>query len=264
MSKQCVEFSLTFSAQQSAPTSAADPYNQPNSNAGYDKGLSSPAPGAASNASARSASPYNPDYKSAGNASQYGQGAFGSDRYGNENGYSTNVYGKSEKAEPQGSRYGPSGYGGLGSTIDSAAADANREALFGYSNQAKDSSGHDPPPYGANSATPSAHAEGAEQGYGGGAYQDRQLTAEEEEEEEVSATKQEVFQRPLFPSLGAETCSRFEEIYPLVNMMLTISTDQIHQVSWPIMAQDLEVAKTWNPGRAMFRQRGTLFGFVNL
>ena len=146
----------------------------------------------------RSASPYNPDYKSPGNASQYGQGAFGSDRYGNENGYSTNVYGKSTDTEPKGSRYGPSGYGGLGSAIDSAAADANREELFGYSNQAKASYGHDPPPYGANSATSGAHVEDSGQGYGGGAYQDRQLTAEEEEEEEVSATKQEVLRGPFF------------------------------------------------------------------
>ena len=86
--------------------------------------------------------------------------------------------------------------------------------------------------------------EDSEQGYGGGAYQDRQLTAEEEEEEEVSATKQEVLPEPTSPDPEQRHILALR-IYPVIKMMLTLSADQIHQVSWSKMAQDSEAAKIW-------------------
>lgn len=178
------------------PASAADQYNQAKFNigaGGYDKGLKPPAVGGSpagpqgGNAFPNmgnygdNGSPYNPGSKSAGNASQYG-GGYGSDRFGTRDGYgATDRYGGPSEQEPGRSRYGPGGYGGLGTTTDNAAADANREALFG--SKAKDS--QDPPPYGANHGG-SYNASSGTGTYGGGSsyepLEGNNLTAEEEEE----------------------------------------------------------------------------------
>ncbi|KAL8785593.1 MAG: hypothetical protein Q9195_008579 [Heterodermia aff. obscurata] len=199
-------------AQPSGPASAADPYNQAKFDS-YNKASSPPAvsglpagPKGGNVLANRggygdSTSSFGADSKSGGNASQYGGGGYGSDRYGTQNGYGADRYGGPSEGEPRTSRYGPGGYGGLGSTVDTASMEANREALFGSSNKTKDSNTQDPPPYaantGANSGGSGTYGGGSGAGdYGGGstyeAYGDRQLTAEEEEEEDVQATKQEI------------------------------------------------------------------------
>ena len=199
-------------AQPSGPASAADPYNQ----AKFDSYNKPPNPPAVSglpagpkggNALANrgrygdSTSSFGVDSKSSGNASQYGGGGYGSDRYGTQDGYGADRYGGPSEGETRTSRYGPGGYGGLGSTANTASLEANREALFGSPNKSKDSNSQDPPPYSSNTQDSAggsgAYGEGSGSGtYGGGssyeAYGDRQLTAEEEEEEDVQATKQEI------------------------------------------------------------------------
>ncbi|PYI34299.1 hypothetical protein BP00DRAFT_390756 [Aspergillus indologenus CBS 114.80] len=117
-------------------------------------------------------------------------------RYGNQGGYGSDRFGGSTNsgASPAASRYGPGGYGGLGSTDpnDAAAADANRDALFGgareRAEQQQPQAGGPPPPYSEGGAA-----------YGGGSndyntstYQERHLTAEEEEEEEIQTIKQDI------------------------------------------------------------------------
>jgi len=120
-----------------------------------------------------------------------GRGYGGADRYGGGGGYSG-------QGNPSGaSKYGPGGYGGLGRTLsnDTTTTDDNRDALFGgaqqrYEQRQPQSQGR-PPAYGSDSYGQSgAYGDSSSQGYG--AYQDRQLTAEEEEEEDVTATKQEI------------------------------------------------------------------------
>lgn len=133
---------------------------------------------------------------------QGGSGAekYGVDRYGNQGGYGADKYGGDRygggQATSTGSRYGPGGYGGLGRTNsnDTTTTD-NRDALFGGAKERvqqkqQQSFGH-PPPYEENvDGQSGAYGDSGNQGYG--AYQDRQLTAEEEEEEDISATKQEI------------------------------------------------------------------------
>ncbi|EFW17224.1 Protein transport protein S9 plasma membrane t-SNARE [Coccidioides posadasii str. Silveira] len=112
------------------------------------------------------------------------QGGYGRDRYGG----SDNTGG--------GSRYGPGGYGGLGNA-DPNAGDDNRNALFGdarqrFQERQQQQDNTRPPPYSAHAgAENESGAPGTTSG-GYGAYQDRQLTAEEEEEEDVQAIKQEI------------------------------------------------------------------------
>lgn len=198
-------------AQPSGPASAADPYNKAKLDS-YNKapnllpagGLPSGLKGGyapSQGGYGDDANSFGTNPKSAGNASQYGGGGYGSDRYGTQNGYGADRYRGSSVQEMRESRYGPGGYGGLGSTPDNTSVDADREALFGSSNKAKDTNGQDPPPYGANPSNNSGgsgtYGEGSRPGgYGGGpsyeAYGDRQLTAEEEEDEDVQATKQEI------------------------------------------------------------------------
>lgn len=196
-------------AQPSGPASAADPYNQAKfdsyskpSNPSALNGLpAGPKGGNVPELYGDNSSSFNTDSKTAGNASQYGRGGYGSDRYGTQTGYGADRYGGSSEQEPRGSRYGPGGYGGLGSTPDTTSVTASREAL-GSSDKAKDANGQSPPPYGANnggySSNSGALGEGSgSAGYGGGSsYEpygaERQLTAEEEEEEDVQATKQEI------------------------------------------------------------------------
>ena len=199
-------------AQPSGPASAADPYNQAKFDS-YSKPSSPsavnglPAGPKGGNVPANrggygdDGSSFTTDSKSAGNASQYGSGGYGSDRYVTQNGYGADRYGGTSEQEPRGSRYGPGGYGGLGSTADTTSVTSTRDAL-GSSNKAKDANRQDPPPYGANndgySGSSGALGEGSGSGgYGGGSsYEaygaERQLTAEEEEEEDVQATKQEI------------------------------------------------------------------------
>ena len=200
-------------AQPSGPASAADPYNQ----AKFDSYNKAPNPPAVSglpagpkggNSSVNqggygdNTSSFGADSKSSGNASQYGGGGYGSDRYGTQNGYGADRYGGPSEGESRTSRYGPGGYGGLGPTTDAASLAADRDAPFGSSNKTKDANSQDPPPYasstGGGAGGSGAYGEGSGSGdYGGGgssyeAYGDRQLTAEEEEEEDVQATKQEI------------------------------------------------------------------------
>ncbi|OOF99500.1 hypothetical protein ASPCADRAFT_203277 [Aspergillus carbonarius ITEM 5010] len=112
-------------------------------------------------------------------------------RYGNQGGYGSDRFGGGGAA-PAASRYGPGGYGGLGSADPNDPADGNRDALFGGARervqQQQQAGGAPPPPYSEGSAP-----------YGGGSndyntstYQERNLTAEEEEEEEIQTIKQDM------------------------------------------------------------------------
>ncbi|KMU86293.1 transport protein SEC9 [Coccidioides immitis H538.4] len=88
------------------------------------------------------------------------------------------------------------GYGGPGNA-DPNAGDDNRNALFGdarqrFQERQQQQDNTRPPPYSAHAgAENESGAPGTTSG-GYGAYQDRQLTAEEEEEEDVQAIKQEI------------------------------------------------------------------------
>lgn len=125
------------------------------------------------------------------------QGGYAPNRYGNQGGYGADRYGGGQDANSRpggGSRYGPGGYGGLGSTDPN---DADRDALFGGARDRVQQNGPGPgapPPYSAGG--PAGTGDGGYGGYGetgsGAVYQERQLTAEEEEEEEVNAVKQEI------------------------------------------------------------------------
>lgn len=118
------------------------------------------------------------------------------DRYGNQGGYGGDRYGSGGQSG-SGSRYGPGGYGGLGNTDPNDPAAADRDALFGGAKdrvKEQPQNNGPPPPYsqggGAPGQAPITDAAGLDTSYG--AYQDRQLTAEEEEEEDVQATKQDI------------------------------------------------------------------------
>ena len=120
------------------------------------------------------------------------QGRYGSEKFGNQNGYGAGQSGGNPYAgvtQTSGtSRQG--GYGGLGRTASyETAPDANRDELFGGARERIEQRQHDgfnrPPGYEYN-----PEDAGADRSYG--AYGDRQLTAEEEEEEDISATKQEI------------------------------------------------------------------------
>jgi hypothetical protein len=131
--------------------------------------------------------------------SAYGRAApsngsgYGAEKYGSGGGYGANRY--DGPPADTGSKYGPSGYGGLGRTNsnDTTTTEDNRDALFGG---AKDrfaqraamppSNGRPGGGYGADTGTDAG-------GGGYGSYgEERQLTAEEEEEEDVAATKQQI------------------------------------------------------------------------
>lgn len=118
------------------------------------------------------------------------------DRYGNQGGYGGDRF-QSGGQSGSSSRYGPGGYGGLGNTDPNDPGAADRDALFGGARErVKDQQpqGGPPPPYsqgtGMGGQVPVTDAVGLDTSYG--AYQDRQLTAEEEEEEDVQAAKQEI------------------------------------------------------------------------
>lgn len=131
----------------------------------------------------------------------YGSGGYGAGKYGNQSGYGADRYGAGAASSGTGgSRYGPGGYGGMGdiNSYNTAAADEDRNALFsGAKDRQKQATQQAPnarpPPYTEGdgySGGQSGVYGGESQGYG--AYEDRQLTAEEEEEEDVQATKQEI------------------------------------------------------------------------
>ena len=193
-------------AQPSAPASAADPYAQAKYDTGvggYNKGPNPPAvtglPAGPKGGYGNGSSPFNPDSKSAGNASQY-SGGYGSDRYGTQNGYGVDRYGGPSEPEPRVSRYGPGGYGGLGSTTDNITTESDTRPPSISPGNGQKPYGHDPPPYGANnggssyglSSTSGAYSASSGAGvyddnsravgYGGGssyeAYGDRNLTGE--------------------------------------------------------------------------------------
>ncbi|KAL2870623.1 putative plasma membrane SNARE protein (Sec9) [Aspergillus lucknowensis] len=113
--------------------------------------------------------------------------------YGNQSGYGANRYGGGAGAAPA-SRYGPGGYGGLGSTDpnDLSGGDDNRAALFGgASERAAAQQASAPPPY-SEQQQQSGGCGGGSSGYTTGTYQERHLTAEEEEEQEIQAVKQDI------------------------------------------------------------------------
>ncbi|KAL8865772.1 MAG: hypothetical protein Q9174_006705, partial [Haloplaca sp. 1 TL-2023] len=130
-----------------------------------------------------------------------GGGGYGADKYGASGGYGADRYGTGSSA-PQSnagsSRYGPGGYGGMGAP---AAADEDRDALFGGARERQQQRtqrpGGAPPPYGADygqhdSSAPEGNGTGGTSTQAYTPYGDRQLTAEEEEEEDVEATKQQI------------------------------------------------------------------------
>lgn len=132
-------------------------------------------------------------------AGGYGGGGYGADRYGNQSGYGADRYGAGASSSGAGrSRYGPGGYGGMGDINNTAAADEDRNALFGGAQDRQKQTAHQPhsggpPPYTEGDdygGGQSGVSGGESQGYG--AYEDRQLTAEEEEEEDVQASKQQI------------------------------------------------------------------------
>lgn len=208
------------------PVTAPDPYTQAKLNIGVGDSPRGPSP-ANSGYSAPGASrggyggmsegDYAADNKSAGmsgrdnkhDTDSQNRSGYGADRYGAPGGYGVDRYGSGAGASTSDtapSRYGPGGYGGLGRTnsAGTTTTDDNRNALFGGARErlqqqqvgagtgGAGGDGH-PPPYGADygqSRPSGAYGNGESQGYG--AYEDRQLTAEEEEEEDVQATKQQI------------------------------------------------------------------------
>lgn len=120
-------------------------------------------------------------------------GAYGAGQQGDQGGYGSDRYGGGQNTSGS-SRYGPGGYGGLGNT-DPNAGDDNRNALFEdarqrFQERQEHPDNSHPPPYSAHARAESGAPGTTSGGYG--AYQDRQLTAEEEEEEDVQAMKQEI------------------------------------------------------------------------
>ncbi|OJJ64663.1 hypothetical protein ASPSYDRAFT_141919 [Aspergillus sydowii CBS 593.65] len=112
--------------------------------------------------------------------------------YGGQGGYGANRYGGGAGAAPT-SRYGPGGYGGLGSSDpnDPSGADDNRAALFGgASERAAAQPASAPPPYSEQQGGQPAGGYGG--GYSADTFQERQLTAEEEEEQEIESVKQDI------------------------------------------------------------------------
>lgn len=112
--------------------------------------------------------------------------------YGGQGGYGANRYGGGAGAAPT-SRYGPGGYGGLGSSDPNnpSGGDDNRAALFGgASERAAAQPAHAPPPYSEQQAGQPGGGYGG--GYSADTFQERHLTAEEEEEQEIQSVKQDI------------------------------------------------------------------------
>lgn len=118
--------------------------------------------------------------------------------YGQTGGYGSDPYGTGAS---QPSRYGPSGYGGLGrsNSQDTMSTDAGRNALFGdapsrvQQSRSPAQDGGMPPPQGGDSSYSNTGGfDSTEMPGGYGAGPPRELTAEEQEEEDVQASKQEI------------------------------------------------------------------------
>lgn len=204
------------------PASASDPYTQ--AKLRVSQGLParepSPGPGAGQGSyGGMNAGGYGADVKrgengfpapspsgghggpsSAAGVSRSGGPAYEADKYGTSNGYGADRYGTGavgSQSNSGASRYGLGGYGGLG---DPSAPEEDRQALFGGARERQEQRfqrpGERPPPYGADYGQSDSTAPGNHGRVGGGssygAYEDRQLTAEEEEEEDVEATKQQI------------------------------------------------------------------------
>ncbi|KAL2819813.1 hypothetical protein BJX63DRAFT_381802 [Aspergillus granulosus] len=170
----------------------ADPYTKAKLNAG----VAAPPPNkqAPSNPASSSGIPGDNKYQIPGDNKYQG---YAPNSYANQGGYGANRYGSSAGAAPV-SRYGPGGYGGLGSSDpnDPSARDDNRAALFGSaSERAAAQQTSAPPPYSEQQQQqqPGGYGgAGTSSGYATGTYQERQLTAEEEEEQEIQAVKQDI------------------------------------------------------------------------
>ena len=113
--------------------------------------------------------------------------------YGQTGGYGGDPYSGGQ------SRYGPSGYGGLGrsNSNDTTTTDANRNALFGdavqrAANKPAASAAQDQQQGGDPSYSNSGGYDSSDTPGGYGAGPPRELTAEEEEEQEVVAAKNEI------------------------------------------------------------------------
>ncbi|KAL4921393.1 hypothetical protein BDW62DRAFT_174567 [Aspergillus aurantiobrunneus] len=133
------------------------------------------------------------DHKSQIPADNKYQG-YGPNSYGNQGGYGANRYGGGAGAAPT-SRYGPGGYGGLGSSDpnDPSGGDDNRAALFGgASERAAAQPANAPPPYSEQQAGQPGGYGGEGNSYSAATFQERHLTAEEEEEQEIQAVKQDI------------------------------------------------------------------------
>lgn len=119
--------------------------------------------------------------------------------YGQSNGYgSSNPYGNENgQSQPQ-SRYGPSGYGGLGrsNSQDTMATDVGRQALFGDAPKRAQNTQQEEAAAAEQQLDGSyANAGGHNSGQTPGSYgydAGRELTAEEMENEEVNAAKSQI------------------------------------------------------------------------
>ena len=216
--------SLSKDSKSAAPSSQANPYAvQPQSNDPYAQKTNSfgqqPPPydnrSAPASGLGQDKSPVPPGGYAGGPPPPQGrfgrepahsqqQGGYGgSSNYGQQSGYGSNAYGAEQ---PSQSRYGPSGYGGLGRTNsqETTTTDAGRAALFGNAPQRQQQQQQQ---QAEQSTTPQGEeAPSSFGGYGGsgtatantssyggyGAAPDRELTAEEQEEEDVQAAKNEI------------------------------------------------------------------------
>jgi hypothetical protein len=189
------------------PPQAADPYAQDTNkyaNMG-SVGPSGPSPyqsarqkyglpsGPAANKEPANGPPAGSPAPAYGRASASNGSGYGSEKYGSGGGYGANRY--DGPPADTGSRYGPSGYGGLGRTNsnDTTSTEDKREALFGGAKDRYAQKSALPPTNGRPGGGYSAESGTAGESAGHGAYgEERQLTAEEEEEEDVQATKQQI------------------------------------------------------------------------
>jgi hypothetical protein len=114
--------------------------------------------------------------------------------YGQTSGYGSDPYGTGDAST---SRYGPSGYGGLGrnNSQETVSTDAGRNALFGNAPQraaAKPAQNPADEQSTDNSYSNSGGYGSTDMPGGYGSGPPRELTAEEQEEEDVVAAKQEI------------------------------------------------------------------------
>jgi protein transport protein SEC9 len=170
------------------PPSASDPYNQAKLNAGVGGVQRGPSPSIDRSSQAAhqtrqggygamDGGRYGGDHKYGSTEDSRMNGAgggYGPDKYGAQSGYGADRYGtgaSSAQSASNSSRYGPGGYGGLGSTdrYKTAVADDSRDALFGGARERLQQNPQphgmpgQPPPYGADYGQ-----DGQSGAYGGG------------------------------------------------------------------------------------------------